>query len=629
MRSMRRTALPILALLTAGLLVAAFFFVRARRAPPQALPLPPSGFTQVDLPAPPSASPSGGIEKLRDFRRAGTDRFEVEAADEAIEKRLELLKPFLLAPPVDDGDLARRFPAVSELLPASLRLISLLPGTESRIHARGGVEAHAGRISPEPAAADGSTWLNGPVAFARELRRLIAPLDTLESAALKVISIEGRPEGPAESRILYQLAGSGPGGKRLQWNGRWRVAWAKELAIESITPEEATRVSLSAKPFEDVSNAALGGNPSYAAQLRPSLDYFRDRLDAATGIDVYGHHGIAARDLDGDGLEDIYLPEPPGLPSLVLRNRGDGTFEDISARSGADLLDGGSQPLLFDADNDGDADIFLVGEDGIALLKNDGSGHFAPHPMGLDKLAEARATTICAAAADYDLDGAVDVFVGSYVFWRGAADRSGSRLPFPYLDARNGAPNFLLKGRGDGTFEDATAAAGLQEGNDRFTFAAAWGDIDDDGWPDLAVANDFGKKNLYRNRGNGTFVEVTAEAGAEDLGAGMSASWEDFDNDGRLDLYFGNMYSTAGLRVTHWSRFKEGSGLVESYRKHARGNTLLRNRGDGGFDDVSVPTRSYMGRWSWASDFLDFNLDGREDIYIAAGFVTNPDVHDL
>jgi hypothetical protein len=89
------------------------------------------------------------------------------------------------------------------------------------------------------------------------------------------------------------------------------------------------------------------------------------------------------------------------------------------------------------------------------------------------------------------------------------------------------------------------------------------------------------------------------------------------------------MFSTAGLRVTGWPEFKEGRPLRGEYQKHARGNTLLRNRGDGAFDDVSLSSRAFLGRWAWASDFLDFDLDGREDIYVANGFVTSTDTHDL
>ena len=118
----------------------------------------------------------------------------------------------------------------------------------------------------------------------------------------------------------------------------------------------------------------------------------------------------------------------------------------------------------------------------------------------------------------------------------------------------------LFRNDGHGRFVDVTAEAGLDENNDRFSFAAAWADYDEDGWPDLLVANDFGRKNLYRNLGargrpGARSSDVAAEAGVEDVGAGMSAAWLDYDNDGRLDIYTGNMWTAAGQRVTAQAGF--------------------------------------------------------------------------
>jgi hypothetical protein len=397
---------------------------------------------------------------------------------------------------------------------------------------------------------------------------------------------------------------------------------------------DQVRTTLAARPFADVTRAALGANPSYESLLVPGIDDFRDRIDAAAGIDVYGHHGAAAGDADGDGIDDIYIAMPSGLPNLLFLGRADGTFRDASAASGADVLDGTSQPLFIDVENDGDEDLFLVTDTGVLLLENDGKGRFRKAESGVPSLAAARATPIAAAAADYDLDGYVDVYLCSYVFWRGSVGEVGSRLPFPYHEAQNGAPNFLLRNRGaaaaGGRFEDATGKAGLAPGNSRFSFAAAWGDYDSDGDPDLCVANDFGSKNLFRNEGDGTFTDVAREAGVEDIGAGMSVAWEDYDGDGDLDLYTGNMFSSAGRRVTGTDDYKaERPDLQGLYRRHARGNSLFRNRGDGTFEEVSEETRAFYGRWAWASGFIDFNLDGREDIFVQNGFITNARKHDL
>jgi hypothetical protein len=169
-------------------------------------------------------------------------------------------------------------------------------------------------------------------------------------------------------------------------------------------------------------------------------------------------------------------------------------------------------------------------------------------------------------------------------------------------------------------------------GNNRYSFAAAWADYDSDGDQDLYVANDFGRNNLYRNNGDGTFTDVAAEAGVDDLAAGMSASWADYDGDGNLDLYVGNMWSSAGQRVTDQPEFDATTTdpkLKELFQRHARGNSLFRNRGDGTFEDVSERLGVTMGRWAWACDFADLDNDGRQDLYVQNGYITGAALDDL
>ena len=148
--------------------------------------------------------------------------------------------------------------------------------------------------------------------------------------------------------------------------------------------------------------------------------------------------------------------------------------------------------------------------------------------------------------ADYDRDGFLDVYLCVYSYFFGAGEEKAG-TPMPYHDARNGPPGVLFRNDGKGRFLDATKATGLDAGNDRYHFAAAWADYDEDGWPDLLVANDFGVKNLYRNlgaRGGAVrFEDVAEQAGVLDYGAGMSAAFLDYDNDGRLDIYTGNMWT--------------------------------------------------------------------------------------
>ena len=126
----------------------------------------------------------------------------------------------------------------------------------------------------------------------------------------------------------------------------------------------------------------------------------------------------------------------------------------------------------------------------------------------------------------------------------------------PYHDANNGVRNYLLENHGSWEFRDVTAQVGLEQNNRRFSYAASWEDFDNDGDPDLYVANDFGRNNLYRND-SGRFVDVAGQAGVEDISAGMSVTWGDYNQDGLLDIYISNMFSSAGNRITYQRQFKE------------------------------------------------------------------------
>ncbi len=162
----------------------------------------------------------------------------------------------------------------------------------------------------------------------------------------------------------------------------------------------------------------------------------------------------------------------------------------------------------------------------------------------------------------------------------------------------------------------------MNENNDRYSFAPAWCDIDGDGWPDLYVANDFGRNNLYRNH-EGRFRDEAAKAGVEDIGPGMSASWFDYDGDGRPDLYVSNMWTAAGQRVIHDPAFELAKDHGEEFRRHTKGNSLYRNRGDGTFEETGPREGVEMGRWAWSSGGFDFDLDGAPEILVTSGMVTN------
>jgi hypothetical protein len=184
----------------------------------------------------------------------------------------------------------------------------------------------------------------------------------------------------------------------------------------------------------------------------------------------------------------------------------------------------------------------------------------------------------------------------------------------------------MLRNRGELQFEDVTGKVGLDQNNKRFSFAASFEDYDNDGDQDLYVANDYGRNNLFRND-NGSFTDVAASAGVEDISAGMAVSWGDYNNDGYIDLYVSNMYSSAGQRITYQRNFmtEASEDTRRQMQRHAGGNTLFKNMGDGTFRDVSQTSNTNMGRWAWGSIFFDYNNDSQLDIFVPNGFTTNDD----
>ena len=188
----------------------------------------------------------------------------------------------------------------------------------------------------------------------------------------------------------------------------------------------------------------------------------------------------------------------------------------------------------------------------------------------------------------------------------------------------------LLQNDGAWTFTDATALAGLDQNNERFSLACAWEDYDDDGDPDLYVANDFGRNNLYRNDG-GKFTDVAPAAGVESLAAGRSVSWADYDRDGKVDLHVGNVSSSAGQRVSSKVSFRPNGDVdvIGDIREHARGSALFENAGDGTFRDVSAASGLASSGWAWGSSFVDIDNDGWSDVIVANGNVTGETESDL
>ena len=479
----------------------------------------------------------------------------------------------------------------------------------------------------------GKTIQATPQAFVADLReRLsITEVDAQNSVHLKLFSINRDGETlKTRQRLTAQgLIGKKPAHSSAVVDAIWQLpSSAAESAVPRLIEWSMPllmRNELSSDEkvsFDDITGSVLGGNASWNEQLQIGMNTWRRQIERSLNPDFLGYHGLAVGDVNGDGLEDLYVCQPGGLPNLLFQQEQDGTLVDISADARVDWLDNTTGSLLVDLDNDGDADLALATRTAFLVMENNGKGKFS--------LVE-RLTNLgmgySPSAADYDLDGDLDLLVLRY-----AADGKVGDFPtpHPFHSARNGGANVLLQNQGGLSFLDVTDETGLGVENYRFSFAASWEDYDNDGDVDLYIANDFGPNQLFRSEGE-YFVDESSESGSQDWGFGMSATWGDYDRDGFMDLYVSSMFSGAGNQVVAQSDFN--ANMPEEtrtrYLKMVRGNTLLKNSGQGQFEDLTSPMAEGFGGWAWGAKFADFNNDGWEDLYVANGYISQPDTDDL
>ena len=363
-------------------------------------------------------------------------------------------------------------------------------------------------------------------------------------------------------------------------------------------------------------------------------------------FDIYSwdrHPGLSVVDINRDGFDDLYVMARWGK-NLLLLNQGDGTFEEIAGNVGLDVENHCSCALFADFDNDGDPDLFLGRTLQPSLYFLNEGGRFTERSATL-VTPSLPALVSSISAADHNGDGLLDVYLSTYSakmkiedarnflgkdeveefdrrnrgMWDSLKQFNSPRYRDSWMIHSGGHPNVLLVNRGNGKFE--RSENGLLKVW-RHTYQATWADYDGDGDADLYVANDYAPNNLYRNEGDGSFVDVTDSTGTADLGFGMGAAWGDYDNDGRQDLYVSNMYSKAGRRIT-----SQVPGLDPRVAGMSRGNSLFRNLGER-FERVSglEPPRLQVENsgWSWGGQFFDVNNDGYLDIYALSGFYSAP-----
>ena len=324
--------------------------------------------------------------------------------------------------------------------------------------------------------------------------------------------------------------------------------------------------------------------------------------------------GCLFLDVDNDGWQDVLLIDSTNWPGhagprsrpRLYRNNGNGTFADVTKGSGLDVELYGMGGAAADYDNDGRTDVFITAVGGSRLFHNNGGGTFTDVTRRAGIAAGGFATS--ALWFDYDNDGKLDLFVARYVDWSIDKDLfctlDGKTKSYCTPESYKGQSALLYRNRGDGTFEDVTKAAGLSDPTSK-ALGVAMLDVDSDGFMDLFVANDTQPNKLYRNRGNGTFTDVAVGAGVafSEAGvarAGMGVDAADYDGSGRPSLVIGN-FSNEMMALYH----NEGTGL------------FIDEAATAGIARPSLLTLTF------SCFFFDVDLDGRLDIFAANGHVAD------
>lgn len=598
-----------------------------------------AGGISGDLPSalePGQSPPMGSTEA--DYRKAwkeidspDKDGWNTEKFDSMAEKQLKQLGKIITHP--ENLDLAN----ISALVTNDCVSEPLFPEQTVKVYEDEVLKVERGLFETKPN--DSTSSYDGPQGLIKAIKELTAPIRDAAGTRFKFKLYRiMREENYITTRQYFAVSGMTPRGmveQNATWDIRWRTDDAKKNPlIQKIMVEDFEQITsfIPQGPlFTDTTESALKGNASYQEQILHGYTEWLSRIENIEEFALFGTPGIAVGDVNGDGLDDLFVCQEYGLPNLLYLQNPDGTATDISEKSNINWLQSCRSVLLLDLDNDADQDLVSTTLGNVILAANDGTGKFS-----IRAILPTSDDTMSMSAADYDNDGDLDIYVTGYNPNRRLERNELPAMPtaaanFVYHDANNGPPNTLYRNDISGNewrFTDVTQTVGLDANNHRFSLAAAWEDYDKDGDMDLYVANDYGRDNLYRNEtgddGQSGFVDVAPAANIEDSAGGMSVSWGDYNDDGWMDIYLSGMFSSAGNRVTFQPEFKPDApgSIKKRLQNFARGNTLLKNNGDGTFEHVTAAAGVEMGRWAWGSIFADLNNDGWEDIIVANGYLT-------
>ena len=451
-----------------------------------------------------------------------------------------------------------------------------------------------------------------------------------------------KPDGRASIHAELEIGWSSPSDVDGDWLiDSWKLKqfsveqasqlYFKDVLIDRISEKAVAAKATKSKHHQLTSRLVNGGD--YFLPVGVKYPFFFPDV-------TLEHPGVSIVDVDQDGWEDIFVAMQYDS-NLLFHNRGDGTFVEAARKFGLDIKGDCTCALFADFDNDGDPDVFIGrGRQNSKYLTNH-NGKFIESNDSVDVPLPAMVSSF--SAADFDSDGLLDVYVSTYSPIE--AEYQSSRTPgwvdlfltkkqsAEYLrrqkDAhaflgRTGPPNLLLRNTGAEGFKVAQSNPTLELW--KMTFQASWHDFDDDGDPDLYVANDYHRDDFFRNDGEAGFVEIAEEIGLTEMGFGMGVSFADYDHDGQTDIYVSNMFSKAGQRI-----LSQVENVDARFKEMAKGNFLYRKTDQpdqryelvSGLDDSAMQVAK--AGWSWGGQFADFDNDGFRDIYVVNGYYTAPD----
>jgi tetratricopeptide (TPR) repeat protein len=447
------------------------------------------------------------------------------------------------------------------------------------------------------------------------------PWRDCEELKVEIQSYQTRVDSDSTTiNLMVECTGMVDADTSIQAMAIWKTKWSPGVSqrqlveLSALAQEEIECEVYRGKIFQDCTASILQRCDCLEDQLVYSLDQWAQRIPH---LDVAGRQGLAVGDINRDGLVDVYICQPHGLPNVLLIQNPDGTVDDAGKESNVDFLDASYGALMVDLDNDHDQDLVLTTDEGLLLLSNKGDDTFQlEHSVPIGRNAES------ISAADYDQDGDLDLFLCKY--------RSVEQTP-RLLELANsdespmrGGRNILLQNNEGWEFEDVTERVGFTTENDEPTRAAAWVDIDFDGDADLFVCNDFKRNRIYRND-DGWFSDITSDLAIDTFARNRTVSVGDFDGDGNFDFFAGTQVSPAVLRAVNSAVGDEETGD----RDFDPEDELLTGEDVVLFGDSDQRFRPFFLRAPLfscgtvnGSVSADINNDGLDDIIVSNGLLS-------